>query len=283
MEPMDRSPSRIDRPPASRLTNLFVSFRAGRAAVCGFFLSLLVFAPGAANVAAQSDYEVVTVTEGATLSGRAVYHGEVPAARRLLVTKDEEVCGFGYRERHDVVVGEAGELRGAVVFVEGVTVGKAWSEVDKRHMVDQKDCVFQPHVQVIQRWADMDIVNSDPVLHNIHAWELMEDRGRTLFNLGQPPEKEVITQAVRPRRGNRIRLECDAHDFMQGWIFAADSPYAVVTGEDGIFQIDDIPPGEYTLKVWHPFLGLQERSLTLSAGQSGEVEFDLTGSRDAGS
>jgi hypothetical protein len=59
---------------------------------------------------------------------------------------------------------------------------------------------------------------------------------------------------------------------MQGWIFAADSPYAVVTGEDGTVEIDDVPPGEFTLKMWHPFLGIREQSVTLAAGESSEVE-----------
>ena len=121
--------------------------------------------------------------------------------------------------------------------------------------------------------------NSDPVLHNIHAWELMDEGGRTLFNLGQPPEREVIIQALRPRRGSRIRLECDAHDFMQGWIYAADSPYAVATNEDGSFRIDGIPPGEYTITAWHPFLGVREQVVELEPGGEGEVTFDFTGSQ----
>ena len=242
----------------------------------GMFIFLVVLAQGPRVLAAQSYYQVVAVTDGATLSGRALFHGDVPAVRRLLVTKDEEVCGFGYIERQDVAVGEGGELLGAVVFIEGVAAGKAWPDRDMRQAVDQRDCTFQPNMLVAPRWADMDIVNSDPVLHNIHAWELIGDRGRTLFNLGQPPEKEVITQALRPRRGNRIRLECDAHDFMQGWIFAADTPYAVATGEDGTFEIGDVPPGEYTVKIWHPFLGMREQSVTLGAGQFSQIEFDLT-------
>ena len=238
-------------------------------------LVVLAMGLGPGSVRGQGDYEVVAVVDGATLSGRVVFRGAVPAARRLLVTKDEEVCGFGYLERHEVVVDSHGALAGAVVYIEGISRGKAWPD-ETRRVVDQKDCTFQPNMLVAPRWVDMDIVNSDPVLHNIHAWELIADRGRTLFNLGQPPDKEVITQPLRPRRGNQIRLECDAHDFMQGWIFAADSPYAVATGEDGTFVFDDVPPGDYTIKVWHPFLGFQERSVTLGMGQATEVGFDLT-------
>ena len=237
--------------------------------------TLLLASPGALE--AQHEYEVVTVTvtDGATLRGRVVFHGAVPAPQRLLVTKDEEVCGFGYQERHDVIVNDAGGLRDAVVYLEGVREGKAWPAGEGRHTVDQRDCVFRPNMLVMPRLADMEIVNSDPVLHNIHAWELMGDRGRTLFNLGQPPEKTVITQALRPRADNRIRLECDAHDFMQGWIFAADSPYAVGTSTDGVFEIDRVPPGEYTLRVWHPFLGTLEESVSLAEGQTLHLDLEL--------
>ncbi len=243
-------------------------------------LLALLLAPGALE--AQGDYEVVTVADGATLRGRVAFHGAVPAPRRLLVTKDEEVCGFGYQERQDVIVDDAGRLSDAVVFLEGMREGKAWPAAEGRHTVDQRDCVFRPNMLVMPRWSDMDIVNSDAVLHNIHAWELRGDRGRTLFNLGQPPEKEVITQAVRPRSDNRIRLECDAHDFMQGWIFAADSPYAVGTSEGGIFEIDRVPPGEYTLKVWHPFLGTLEESVRLVTGQTLELELKFTAAEATG-
>jgi len=257
MDYMFRCPGRVRHALASLLVVVTVGF-------------------GPRAVTAQSDYEVMAVSDGATLSGRVVFHGDVPPARRLLVTKDEEVCGFGYIERHEVAVGAEGALEGAVVYIERITRGKEWVDQSRR-VVDQKDCSFQPNMLVAPRWAEMDIVNSDPVLHNIHAWELMADRGRTLFNLGQPPEKEVITQPLRPRRGNHIRLECDAHDFMQGWIFAADSPYAVATGDDGIFVLEDVPPGEYTIKVWHPFLGMAEQVVTLSPGQMSDLGFDLTG------
>lgn len=260
-------------------SNLRSSIGAGAALALA---TLLLASAGAAE--AQQEYEVVAVTDGAALRGRVVFHGTVPAPRRLLVTKDEEVCGFGYQERHDVIVDGAGGLSDAVVYLEGVREGKAWPSGQERHTVDQRDCVFLPNMLVMPRLAEMDIVNSDPVLHNIHAWELMGDRGRTLFNLGQPPEKTIITQAVRPRTDNRIRLECDAHDFMQGWIFAADSPYAVGTSDDGVFEIDRVPPGDYTLRVWHPFLGTLEASVSLAEGQTLDLDLEFAGAeaREAG-
>ena len=162
-------------------------------------------------LAAQGDYRVVPTADGAVLGGRVTFAGEVPAPTRLLVTKDEEICGFGYQERFDVSVAAGGGLAGVVVVVEGVTEGKAWPDAAAGHVVDQRDCIFQPNLQVIPKWTEMSIVNSDPVLHNIHAWELMDEGGRTLFNLGQPPEREVIIQALppptAPMRWPRTRTE----------------------------------------------------------------------------
>jgi hypothetical protein len=228
-------------------------------------------------VAGQSLYREVAVADGAELVGTAVFRGEVPNPRRLLVTKDEEVCGFGYLERTEVTVGEDRGLAGVVVVVEGVQAGKAWpAEAQEGHVLDQRDCVFLPHLQVIPKASDMNILNSDPVLHNVHAYELVGASWRSLFNLGQPPSKEFIVHALRPRIGNLVRLECDAHDFMQGWIYAADSPYWAVTGEDGTFVIEDVPPGEYSITAWHPSLGMRQHRVSLASGGAAEIVLDFT-------
>ena len=222
-------------------------------------------------------YQTVTVTEGASLTGRVLFTGDTPAPRRLLITKDVEVCGEGYRERHDVVVGNGGGLQNVVVFIEGIEEGKAWPDAGQGHALDQVNCEFSPHLQVIPSGSDLDIINSDPVLHNIHTYELIGRARRTLFNFGQPPDRGTITRAIRPRRGNQIRLECDAHDFMLGWIYATDSPYYAVVGTDGRFDIADIPPGTYAVKAWHPFLGIQEQEVTLGAGGADEITFQFSG------
>lgn len=245
------------------------------------WIGVLAFAtlPWVGNVtpvAGQSVYREVTIADGAELVGTAVFRGEVREPRRLLVTKDEEVCGFGYLERNEVRVGEEGGLAGVVVVVEGIEQGKAWPESTEGYVLDQKDCVFSPHLLVVPRASDVDIINSDPVLHNVHAYELIDGSGRTLFNLGQPPSKEVIVQQLRPRLGNLVRLECDAHDFMQSWIYVADSPYWAVTGEDGTFVIEDVPPGEYSITAWHPSLGVRQHRVSLTAGGAADLVLDFT-------
>jgi hypothetical protein len=235
--------------------------------------SLLVLA--AAPAAAQStvDYRVSPVADPAGLTGTVVFTGDVPRARRFLITKDVEVCGLGYRERQEVEVSGDGGLTNVVVAVVGVEAGKPWAEPAGGWVLNQEGCVFDPHLQVVPRGQALNILNPDPVLHNVHGFELIGTASRTLFNFGQPPEQPTITHAVRPRRSNRIRLECDAHDFMLGWVYAADTPYAVAVDGTGRFVIDDIPPGTYTVIAWHPYLGVQEQRVTLAPNGTGDVTF----------
>lgn len=242
-----------------------------RAATAASFIPLILGAPASGQ--SPRGYEIAEVENGATLSGRVVFEGRVPRARRFFITKDVEVCGAGYRERREVDVSEGGGLRNVVISIDGIARGKPWPEREDRYELSQEACVFAPHVQVVRAGAELDILNPDPVLHNVHAFELMGAAQRTMFNFGQPPEEPVITTPIRPRRAREIRIECDAHDFMLGWIFAADTPYSVLVGPDGGFAIDGIPPGTYTVRAWHPYLGSQEREVTLEPGATGEVLF----------
>jgi len=221
-------------------------------------------------------YDVFSVSDGVTLTGSVSFTGEVPEASELLITRDFEVCGLGFRERREVDVAEAGGLRSVVVFITDIAGGKPWPDAPDGYLLDQRDCYFEPYIQVVPRGVDLQIENSDPVLHNVHGYERIDaTRRRTLFNLGQP-DKGIIVRPLRPRRGQQIGLECDAHDFMLGWIFAADNPYSVVVDSMGVFEISDVPPGTYTIGAWHPFLGGMEQEVTVTSGTANEISFGFS-------
>ncbi len=240
-------------------------------------VSIVVFsAPGAAA------YTEGAVDSAGSISGLITFNGALPAdaVEQIAITKNPEVCGEGYREVVWVDV-EAGALRGVFVFIDEIESGKEWSAPDGgNYLVNQEGCRFRPWAQVVQR-GEITIRNSDAgVLHNINTREMIGvERGRvvkrTMFNFGQPDPGDLI-QEIKPRRSSYISINCEAHNFMFGYMMAPEHPYAVVVGDDGSYSIDNVPPGDYLLKAWHPRLGVQELEITVNGGESTESNFSFS-------
>lgn len=222
----------------------------------------------AASSAFAKPYEEATVSDGGSIEGKVTYNGKVPE-KTVLPTKDKEVCG-GPRKEPRVVVGSGGEVKEVVVHLKEVAKGKSWpkQEPQKNPQINNKDCIFEPHVQVIRPGA-FDIVNSDPVLHNTHGYY----GTRTAFNVGLPIQGASVTRQLR--RPGLVRVDCDAHGWMEGWTYVVANPYYAITGEDGTFKIDGVPPGDYTLVVWQEYVGSTEMPVSVKAKETTQVPVEL--------
>jgi hypothetical protein len=243
----------------------------------GVFVSVAIVAP--ADAAKQKKYKETDVANGGSIKGKVSFTGAVPAdaVEKILITKNADVCGTGEREVIWVDVKD-GALRGAFVFLDKVKEGKKWSKPELgTYLVNQKGCRFRPWAQVV-RPGPIIIRNGDAgVLHNINARELIGvEKGRvvkkTLFNFGQPDPGD-IKDKIKPRRSHYIGINCEAHNFMFGFMMAPIHPYAVVVGDDGSFSIDNIPPGKYTLKAWHPRYGIKKTKITVTAKAALDANF----------
>jgi hypothetical protein len=219
----------------------------------------------AAAVPAQA-YEEGQVADGGVIQGKVVFRGAVPT-RKIIPNKDVEVCGAP-REEPVVQVGPDQSVQNAVVYLAQVAKGKSWQAAAKAPEIDNEKCRFDPMVQVI-RPGRMDVVNSDPVLHNTHGYY---DR-RTAFNLALPNQGQRIPVEL-PRPGT-VRIDCDAHGWMEGWVYVVDHPYHAVTGPDGSFTIADVPPGNYTLVAVQPFTGPVQQSVTVAARMPTTLSIEL--------
>jgi hypothetical protein len=199
-----------------------------------------------------------------SVMGRVRLAGPAPARAPLEVFKHHEVCGDSVSDDR-LVIGPGGGVRYAVVSVEGVRGGKR-PERDLTLVLDNRGCRFEPHVQVAEIGQWLDLRNSDPILHNADARLGPE----TLFNVALPPARQVRKPLARP---GLIALTCDVrHTWMSAFVAVADHPYHTVTDAYGDYQIGDLPPGDYTLRVWHEVLGTVEQPLHVEAGHATAVD-----------
>jgi hypothetical protein len=211
-------------------------------------------------------YQEAEVAGGGAIKGKVVYNGEIPT-RTVVPTKDQQVCG-GVREEPEVKVGAGNGVGDAIVYLKEVEQGKAWPAAAQAPTLENKGCLFGPSLQAIPA-GKLNVLNSDPVLHNTHGFY----GKRTAFNIALPNQGQTI-EVNLPRPG-QVKVECDAHGWMLGWVYVVANPYYALTAEDGTFEIADVPPGDYTLVANQAYTGPVEVAVTVKAGQAAEVPVEL--------
>ncbi|MBX3302607.1 MAG: carboxypeptidase regulatory-like domain-containing protein [Nitrospira sp.] len=223
-------------------------------------------------------YEVVDVQHGGTVEGTITLDGPVPEPKgfNLITFPDPAYCGRisngrGWRLLHDFVVGHQGGLKDAIVLLEGIDAGKPF-EVSVP-LIEARDCVFQPFMTVVRNGHAVEVINMDPVMHDIQGYETSPEAGaRVLFNAplvmnhqhrrgdlramhDHAPGKSLVGPIYLNKGRRTFYMQCGFHAYMESWAMAVNNPYYALTDAEGKFTIDRIPPGTYQLVVWHPHTG----------------------------
>jgi hypothetical protein len=214
-------------------------------------------------------YEATTVSDGGTIVGEVKYAGDPPPQEKIEVTKDANICGAEPKPSPVLVVGPDKGIRDVVVSLPGIQKGKALEKPAKPPVLDQKNCEYHPYAQIFPVNTTLEILNSDDVLHNVKT----EPGSKTTFNVAQPKFKRKITQEFK--NPELVQVECNVHGWMNAILVVADNPYYALTDANGSFKITDVPPGNYTLKVWHSKLGEQTKDVTVGAKEDVKVAFDM--------
>ena len=168
------------------------------------------------------------------------------------------------------VVNDNGTLRWATVYVKDGLGGKTFPPSTQMVHLDQKGCVYTPHVVGVMANQEVHIANSDQTTHNIHPVPKVNRE----WNESQPPGAGALTKAFA-REEMAIPVKCNIHPWMRSYIHVFSHPFFAVTGEDGSFQIKGLPPGDYTLVVWHEKYGEVEQKVTVAAKESKTVDFTV--------
>ena len=226
--------------------------------------------------AAAAAYTVSAPANGGTISGRVTLEGAVPEIPKIPVTKNPDVCGQTVPNPDATVVDPKSHgVEWVLVSLENVSQGKAPAD---EYTLANQGCAFHPHVLGAVQGKTFVLENKDNVIHNTH----IRFSGRTLLNDALSfHEGDAMYHPVKDKRVLRqdgtLKVTCDVHGWMSGYVAVLPNPYFAVTGADGTFEIKDVPPGSYTVDVWHENLGKKTEKATVKPGET--TTLDVTFSK----
>jgi hypothetical protein len=214
-------------------------------------------------------YRPAAVVNGVRLGGTVLFTGTRPDDSTVTPGRDPNVCGATIHV--PTLTMQDSSLADVVVWLDDIRTGRPLPVAKRFELVSQK-CGFTPHVQAIVTGGALNVRNEDPVIYRTHAID--SRTGETVIDLPFTDAGQVIPLDRQLTAPVLLEVKSASHPWMRAWIAAFDHPYFAVTGKDGSFTIDDVPQGTYTLKAWHPALGVTSHPLTIGpGGASATVKF----------
>lgn len=214
-------------------------------------------------------YRPITVANGVRLNGTVLYTGTRLADSTATPARDQNVCGAAITV--PTLKMRDSSLADVVVWLDDIRAGRALPASRRFELVSER-CVFTPHVQAIAAGGALNVRNDDPVIYRSHAVD--SRTGETVIDLPFTDAGQVIPLDRQLTAPVLLEIKSTSHPWMRAWVATFDHPYFAVTGESGAFSMAGVPPGSYTLKAWHPTLGVTTHPLTVGAeGAAVTVKF----------
>jgi len=197
---------------------------------------------------------------GGTISGSVAFTGSAPTPAKLN-RKADAFCAKTEAVDEAILASKDGKsLQNVLVRLKEAPAGAVPSTPVT---VDQTSCLYRPRVQGAVEGQKIEVRNSDPTLHNVHAYQ----GPKTMFNTAQPPKGTPMVKPI-PAGTDVMKLKCDVHTWMTAYVVVSKHPYFATTGADGKFEIKGVPPGKYTVEAWHEKLGTVTSDVTVEDGKS---------------
>lgn len=226
-----------------------------------------------ADTDASEQAQVATGPMGtASVGGTINFAGTPPAQSEINLDRECAALHDGSVMTENVVVNDNGSLKNVFIHVTEGLGGATYSAPSEPVVFDQSGCMYQPHVFGVQVGQTIKILNSDPLLHNIHA---LPEINRP-FNFGMPRQGDERDRSFRAEEV-MVKIKCDVHPWMGAWAGVVSHPFYDVSGDDGSFSIDKLPAGTYTVEAWHEEYGTTSQTVTVGDGESATLDFTFGG------
>ena len=206
---------------------------------------------------------VLTFSFAGDIQGKITFDGKAPKMKSLRMDADP-VCVANNEvapRKEWLILDENNGLKNVLVFVKespSNSLSSDYSPPENPAVIDQNGCVYVPHVLGMMVGQDLDILNSDGTLHNIHALPKVNKE----FNKAMPRSKKRMTVQFDKSEAP-FKVKCDVHPWMGAFIGVFDHPYFAVTNDDGSYVISGLEPGDYVIEAWHEKLGSQTANVTV--------------------
>ena len=206
-----------------------------------------------------------------SITGTVTFAGKAPTLKPLTMDADPACAKkhSGPVPNEMLVLGSGNTMGNIVVWVsKGLPAGKTWPAPKTPAVLDQKGCQYVPHAQGIMVGQAYRILNSDGILHNVHALPKVNKA----FNKPMPANlKETTTTFDKPEP--IFQIKCDVHPWMSAYVGVFTHPFFSATGTDGKFTISGLDPGTYEITAWHEKLGTKTASVTVSGTDTKTQDF----------
>lgn len=215
----------------------------------------------------------VDAATAATVTGKVSFTGTASENEPIDMSGEPD-CAAKYTDtpaQETVLANSDGTLKNAFVYVKDGLGDLKFPVPSQGVVLDQNGCRYHPHVFGLQTNQTLVIRNSDGILHNIHP----RPSTNRPFNVSQP--KIMDSEKRFTKAEVMIPIGCDVHDWMNAYLGVLDHPYFAVTGDDGSYTLPNLPPGDYTIVVWHEKLGEQEQKVTVGPSETKTVDFSYSG------
>lgn len=207
---------------------------------------------GAATPEAAAETE--TASTWGDLTGKFVYDGPEPMPARLAITKDEQVCGKHNLIDESLIVDPSSKgLKNVVIFLadkKAAVHPDFEATAEDKVKFDNDHCRFEPHILPLRTSQTLEIHNSDPLAHNSNLTPLGDRPFNNLISENNAANYNFSKQQNAP-----VMVTCSIHPWMKGYVFPRDNPYVAVTGEDGSFELKNLPAGKHDFQVWQEAVG----------------------------